>query len=445
MTTQTIPSPPAVVLSTNYVKMESSSSASEMRSSSPELSSPGSSSSSVGFIEMSDLMLPASALESELFGVPQDSNATVISTASFDESPPSVISTSSNYEKHRKLPSAASERRHSLPTTLMFSQSTINEAAVTQPVPEFLCHLFSMLRDPSYADLISWEVPSYDEPDHMGGGIRGIGKIVVHKPESLQDFVLGKYYRHSKYASFQRQLNYFGFKKRLHGGKKGKLSPCSYIHESLTEDVGSLFGLKRRPPAKKRVSEQISDLDCSASVSSREDTTTSSPSCSNKKRRITIEKKSKNNKNQNKKDKIKLQKKQDNRVVLDATPIKVEAEEYAPPSTQSSIAIETNNNKAQPRPVTSSVSPPVQKAAERKMILNQSTKPSPTPVPQSQPSQPTLIELLSTSLPPSDILFDDAVVADSIDDAGIPAWVTDDGKYHYHNVDSSLVDLAMLY
>jgi len=27
----------------------------------------------------------------------------------------------------------------------------------------------------------------------------------------------------------------------------------------------------------------------------------------------------------------------------------------------------------------------------------------------------------------------------------VPAWVTDDGKYHYHNVDSSLIDLAMLY
>ena len=58
-------------------------------------------------------------------------------------------------------------------------------------------------------------------------------------------------------------------------------------------------------------------------------------------------------------------------------------------------------------------------------------------------AQPTLLELLSTSLPPSDILFNDDV--DSVDDQGIPAWVTDDGKYHYHNVDSSLVDLAMLY
>lgn len=46
-----------------------------------------------------------------------------------------------------------------------------------------------------------------------------------------------------------------------------------------------------------------------------------------------------------------------------------------------------------------------------------------------------LLELLSCTLPqlpPSNILFDDD--ADSVDDEGFP----DDGKYHYHNIDSSL-------
>ena len=50
----------------------------------------------------------------------------------------------------------------------------------------------------------------------------GTGKVVVHDPLRLQDEVLGRYYRHSRYSSFQRQLNYFGFKKRLHGQRKGK-------------------------------------------------------------------------------------------------------------------------------------------------------------------------------------------------------------------------------
>mmetsp|Transcript_18798 Transcript_18798/g.40910 ORF Transcript_18798/g.40910 Transcript_18798/m.40910 type:complete len:450 (+) Transcript_18798:189-1538(+) len=410
------------------------------------LSSPESSSPSVGFIEMSDLMLPASALESELFGVPQDSGATVVSTASsYDEVPLDVVTTSTTTITKKKRPSAA-ERRHSLPSTLMLAQSPLGAEAVTQPVPEFLCHLFSMLRDPSYIDLISWTVPGSDEPDHMGGGIRGIGKIVVHKPESLQDFVLGKYYRHSKYASFQRQLNYFGFKKRLHGGKKGKLSPCSYIHESLTDDVGSLFTLKRRPPAKKRTSE---DVDCEGNASSHDEADNSTSPSKSKKRRVTVDKKSKkssSNKNRNKKDK---KHKSQGKQLLPVKPIphQVEAEEYGPPMmSQSSDAIEPNQLQTQPIVTTSSKTVTATNTFTHKLQVSQ----PPTTLSNqsaSEPSepQPTLLELLSTSLPPSHILFSDDVDVHSTDNEGVPAWITDDGKYHYHNVDSSLVDLAMIY
>jgi len=399
------------------------------------LTSPGSNNPKEGFtIEISDLMLPASALESELFGIPADSSATVVSTGSNDEieesTLPVAIVTTSRSSNKRKL--SASERRHSLPSSLMFSQSPSGEA-VTQPVPEFLCHLFSMLRDPSYSDLISWSVPSHDEPDHMGGGIKNIGKIVVHKPEALQDMVLGNYYRHSKYASFQRQLNYFGFKKRLHGGKKGKLSPCSYIHESLNEDVGSLFTLKRRPPAKKRT---LDDIDCATSVSSIEDKSISNKSSnsSNKRRCVTSKKKSKKNKKDKKKQQGGIQ-----QVVASFMPIQVQAEKFSPPLVQSSAPIETNQYKSQSIPST------VQhvRRVSASSVLSSPFKEQSNVTASEEEGQPTLLELLSTSLPPIDILFNDDV--NSTDDEGVPAWITDDGKYHYHNVDSSLVDLAMLY
>ena len=35
----------------------------------------------------------------------------------------------------------------------------------------------------------------------------------MHDPKALGNDVLHKYFRHSKYSSFQRQLNYFGFRK----------------------------------------------------------------------------------------------------------------------------------------------------------------------------------------------------------------------------------------
>lgn len=437
--------------SSNSMDAQSQSCDFERRSSSPEtgaLSSPESCPASVGFIDMSDLMLPASALESELFGIPKDSNATVVSTASHDEIPSAVFTTTSTAatmatapglsrnKKRKSSSSASSERRHCLPTTLMLDQLS-NSEVVTQPVPEFLCHLFSILRDPSNSELISWSVPTEDEADHDGGGMKGIGKIVVHKPDTLQDFVLGNYYRHSKYASFQRQLNYFGFKKRLHGGKKGKLSPCSYIHELLTEDAGSLLELKRRPPSKKRLpSQEIGDEDCVASVSSHDDTNTSSAK-SNKKCRVTVEKIiEKSRKNHTKKDKKKKKCVSKGKPVVSISHLD-RAEEYTPPSTQSSAAIESNLSKVQ-ADTTTSMATPLSQVIQPPITPTRSSASSPA-------SQPTLLDLLSTSLPPPEILFNDAVDVNSLDAKGIPAWVTDDGKHHYHNVDSFLIDLAMLY
>jgi hypothetical protein len=226
------------------------------------------------------------------------------------------------------------------------------------------------------------------------------------------------------YVDFTRKnkmnqtVQLFRIKKRLHGGKKGKLSPCSYIHESLTDDLGSIFTLKRRPPAKKRASEDM-DAKSVESVSSLEDLSTySKDSRPSKKCRLSTEKEFK----KSKKDGSKMEKQP-----VASTPLQVKAEEYSPPSPQSVAAVE----RIQVQIITSSHWPLVQRQS--------SISASPTVT-----CQPTLLELLSTSLPPSEILFSDDVV-DSVDDNGIPAWVTDNGQFHYHNVDSSLIDLAMLY
>lgn len=69
------------------------------------------------------------------------------------------------------------------------------------------------------------------------------GKIEVHSPHKLESQVLQNYFRHSKFASFQRQLNYFGFRK-LAG--KGKMAPCSYVNEMAGHDIPSLLLIKVR-------------------------------------------------------------------------------------------------------------------------------------------------------------------------------------------------------
>ena len=77
---------------------------------------------------------------------------------------------------------------------------SVAAAALGGSVPEFLYQLTKMLTDDNRS-IIEWSTFS------------GAGRIEVHAPTRLEKEVLGKYFRHSKYSSFQRQLNYFGFRK----------------------------------------------------------------------------------------------------------------------------------------------------------------------------------------------------------------------------------------
>ena len=326
-----------------------------------------------GVPEVSGLILPATIECGDLLDdAPTCSGATVVSACS---------------DEDLLLNHGAVRRSSKASTSSSSHSSSDSNDPVTHPVPEFLCHLFTMLRDASIDHLISWEVPHEDEPDHLGGGIRGIGKIVVLDPESLQEDILGNYYRHSKYASFQRQLNYFGFKKRLHNGKKGKLSPCSYIHQGLTADVESLLGLKRRPPAKKRSSSDESD-----SIVSSHGKKASRKSKSSKRRRT--EKKSKRGGSSSSSNSSGDTAK----VIVSNEPAYVRAEEYPQPPMKHE--------------------------------------------PQAPPAPTSLKELLSTALPPSDVLFNDDETSGY---AYNSYWVTDNGMNYVHNVDNSLVKLAMFY
>ena len=118
-------------------------------------------------------------------------------------------------------------------------------------VPEFLYQLTKMLTDTRNKSIIEWSTlhchphNSSADPNNnnniSGGG--GGGRIEVHHPSHLEKEVLGKYFRHSKYSSFQRQLNYFGFRK-IAG--KSKMSPCSYVNDAATSDIRSLLLMKRK-------------------------------------------------------------------------------------------------------------------------------------------------------------------------------------------------------
>jgi hypothetical protein len=144
---------------------------------------------------------------------------------------------------------------HISPSTGVIVQSSVPS---TNSVPEFLYQLSKMLTD-NNRDIIEWsngETLKMAYACNLGSSSQSShtiflsGKIEVHNPHKLQTHVLNRYFRHSKFASFQRQLNYFGFRK-LAG--KGKMAPCSYVNDATTKEVGSLLTIKVCAKANRQV------------------------------------------------------------------------------------------------------------------------------------------------------------------------------------------------
>lgn len=105
--------------------------------------------------------------------------------------------------------------------------SSIQQTPYSTSAPDFMFLLKKILSDES-CSIISWSN----------------GFVCIHDPNELATSILPKYFRHSNFSSFQRQLNYFGFRK-VSG--KGKMVPCTYYNENTTDDLQSLLQVKKKP------------------------------------------------------------------------------------------------------------------------------------------------------------------------------------------------------
>jgi hypothetical protein len=84
-----------------------------------------------------------------------------------------------------------------------------------------------MLEEEKFPECISWSVDGTS--------------FTVSNPQELEQRVLPSYYKSSKFSSFQRQLNYFGFKKVK---KRGYM----YTHEQFMKgNKDKLIEIKRKP------------------------------------------------------------------------------------------------------------------------------------------------------------------------------------------------------
>ncbi|KAG1712691.1 hypothetical protein DVH05_000431 [Phytophthora capsici] len=113
-------------------------------------------------------------------------------------------------------------------------------------VPKFLRFLFQILEveDP---DIITWS--------HEGTAFQ------IINPEELANQILPKYFKHNKVSSFQRQLNYFGFKKWT----KTQTNICTFSHPFfLRADKNRMKLIKR----KERASPAIMSAAMAATIKS---------------------------------------------------------------------------------------------------------------------------------------------------------------------------------
>lgn len=162
----------------------------------------------------------SSSLNAETGLKKPSSGATIVSASSYR-----TDNTSNNDKKEdigassTKKVSSDQDRKNKEPMVLQMN-------APPHPVAEFLFQLTKMLTDDN-KEFIEWRKAS----------------IFVHDPPGLEKNILPKYFRHSNYSSFQRQMNYFGFRK-IAG--KGKMAPCSYVNENAKEDISSLLFIKRK-------------------------------------------------------------------------------------------------------------------------------------------------------------------------------------------------------
>ncbi|KAF4316124.1 hypothetical protein JM18_008722 [Phytophthora kernoviae] len=98
-------------------------------------------------------------------------------------------------------------------------------------VPKFLRFLFQIL-EVEDEDVISWS--------HQGTAFQ------IRQPDELADKILPKYFKHNKVSSFQRQLNYFGFKKWT----KTQTNICTFSHPFFLQTDKDMMKLIKR---KERV------------------------------------------------------------------------------------------------------------------------------------------------------------------------------------------------
>nr|XP_019013842.1 uncharacterized protein I206_01916 [Kwoniella pini CBS 10737]OCF52623.1 hypothetical protein I206_01916 [Kwoniella pini CBS 10737] len=122
------------------------------------------------------------------------------------------------------------------------SRSSKKPKKVEGKQPTFLTRLFGILNQPEYQHIIRW--------DETGEA------IIIENPEELAEKILPVVYRQSRFASFSRQLNIYGFNRKLslRHVERGICDPdaSTWSHPFLNKhsSKAEILAFKRRVPPR---------------------------------------------------------------------------------------------------------------------------------------------------------------------------------------------------
>jgi hypothetical protein len=83
----------------------------------------------------------------------------------------------------------------------------LTRGGILSPFPLKLHTILDSIENDGYAEVISWQPHGRC--------------FVIHKPKDFMEYVMPKYFNHTKISSFQRQLNLYGFQRLTKGPDKG--------------------------------------------------------------------------------------------------------------------------------------------------------------------------------------------------------------------------------
>ncbi|KAJ1310891.1 hypothetical protein OPQ81_009406 [Rhizoctonia solani] len=117
--------------------------------------------------------------------------------------PPSIPSVQQSQQSHQSQQPAHSQspEEHDGDGDATPPKSADAQKLETKPQATFLTKLYALLERPEYQSMIRWDTAGE--------------QIIVERPEQLALHVLPSIYRQSRFASFSRQLNIYGFMRKV--------------------------------------------------------------------------------------------------------------------------------------------------------------------------------------------------------------------------------------